>query len=253
MTNVKWLAGTVLLAIGCGLHVFALTLGPLTVIQPVGILAVPFSILLANRLNERTSERIIWILVAITTAGIVGFTVLASHTAVDHVEPSGSTVQLAAAIVWIGSLVCFAVANRGPRWLHSLAWAWGGAFLYGLGSAHIKLLTMMWGQWHHPLFWTSAIGLALAYGVGAWTIQQSYATGPAEVVVGVMTTVDPIIAVVFGLVVLDEGRAVTLPVAIAMILTAAIAAAGVFFLSKYHPDAQKHRTFENTMVLKKEG
>lgn len=236
-----WLGGTLLLAIGCGLHVYALTLGPLTVIQPVGILAVPFSILLANRIFHTRTTPAMWGMVAMTVVGIVAFTALSGRHAVEHVTPTEGRTLTAAGVVWVCAAIMTLLAVKGPRWSRNLMWAWAGAFLYGLGSALIKLMTMTWGDWIHPLFWTSAVGLALAYGVGAWMIQQAYATGPAEIVVGVMTTVDPVVAVAFGLIVLEEGRAIGLPVACAMAASAVMAAYGVFLLSKHHPDAKKHR------------
>jgi hypothetical protein len=68
-------------------------------------------------------------------------------------------------------------------------------------------------------------------------IQQAYANGPAEIVVGSMTTTDPIVAVTFGLVVLGEGALVTWPDAVGMLIAGAIAIAGVVVLSRHHPES----------------
>ena len=91
-----------------------------------------------------------------------------------------------------------------------------------------------------PEFWAALVGLALAYGVGGWFIQQGYATGPAEVVVGSMTTIDPLAAVMVGLVVLGEGAQLTPVIGVAMGLAGAMAAGGVAVLSRFHPDTQRH-------------
>jgi hypothetical protein len=69
-------------------------------------------------------------------------------------------------------------------------------------------------------------------------VQQGYANGPAEIVVGSMTTTDPIVAVTFGMAVLGEGVRLGVLDSIGMAISGAVAVAGVFILSKYHPDAQ---------------
>lgn len=236
-----WIGGLLLIGLGASMHIVALKLAPITVVQPLGILAVPFSILLAGRIHKTRTTPQMWGFVAMTVAGIVGFTVLSSLTAVDHAMPTIGQVMTAGAVVGVFSAVLAVLACAGPAWAKVLAWAWAGAVLYGLGSGFIKFLTIEWGRWSSPLFWGPAIGLVVAYALGGWMIQQAYASGPAEIVVGVMTTVDPVIAVVFGLLVLDEGRLITSQVAAGMVAFAVLSAVGVFLLSKHHPEAQQHR------------
>ena len=77
--------------------------------------------------------------------------------------------------------------------------------------------------------------------LGVWLIQQGYASGPAEITVGTMTTVDPLIAVLFGLIVLGEGGNMGIGPMIGMALTGAVAVYGVVMLSKEHPDAIAER------------
>ena len=107
----------------------------------------------------------------------------------------------------------------------------------------MKIMTVVFrnGQtFTGPEFWVALAGLALAYGIGGWFIQQGYASGPAEVVVGSMTTIDPLAAVLVGLVVLGEGVLLTPAVAVGMALAGAMAAGGVAVLSRFHPDTQRH-------------
>ena len=87
---------------------------------------------------------------------------------------------------------------------------------------------------------TVAMMLA-CYGLGVWMIQQGYASGPAEITVGTMTTVDPFVAVLFGLIVLGEGMGMGIGPAIGMAVFGAIAVYGVVMLSKDHPDAIEER------------
>lgn len=108
-------------------------------------------------------------------------------------------------------------------------------------TAGQNLLVLRDGQvFTGPEFWAAGLGLALAYAIGGWFIQQGYASGPAEVVVGSMTTIDPLAAVAVGLVVLGEGARLTPGVAVGMAIAGALAAGGVAVLSRFHPDTQRH-------------
>jgi hypothetical protein len=92
------------------------------------------------------------------------------------------------------------------------------------------------------MHFVGAVAMMLAcYGMGVWMIQQGYASGPAEITVGTMTTVDPFVAVLFGLIVLGEGMGMGLLPILGMIVTGAVAVWGVVMLSKDHPDAVAER------------
>ncbi len=82
-------------------------------------------------------------------------------------------------------------------------------------------------------------GIVVALVVGAvaagWLIQQGYATGPAEIVVGSMTVTSPVVAVAFGILVLGEGVGITPTAAALMMALGAVAIAGVIALARFHP------------------
>lgn len=238
-----WLLGLFLVALGACIHVVAVYLAPITVVQPLGILAVIWSVLIAARLNHTTPTGSMWLAVAGSVIGIVLFTILSTSHAADSKAVSMTALLWTTAAVWGIAVGCAVYGLLGPRWTRNLAWAWGGSVLYGLGTGYMKVMTVAIKEgnpFSRPEFWAAAIGLALAYGVGGWLIQQGYATGPAEVVVGSMTTIDPLAAVVVGLVVLGEGARITLPIGIGMTIAGAIAAGGVAVLSRFHPDTQRH-------------
>jgi drug/metabolite transporter (DMT)-like permease len=222
-----WLFGLLLVALGACIHIVAVYLAPITVVQPIGILAVIWSVLIAARLHHSTPTGTMWLAVAASVIGIVFFTVLSTR----HVTHSRSA-SLHAMLV-----------TTGVVWAVAAAFAVVGSVLYGLGTGYMKIMTVVLkdGQvFTGPEFWAAAGGLALAYGVGGVLIQQGYASGPAEVVVGSMTTIDPLAAVVVGLVVLGEGANLTPAVGVGMALAGAVAAGGVAVLSRFHPDTQRH-------------
>jgi len=238
-----WLFGLLLVALGAVIHVSAVYLAPITVVQPIGILAVIWSVLIAARLNHTTPTRTMWLAVACSVIGIVFFTVLSTHHVARSVSASLHAMLVTTGVVWAVSLAFVVLGLFGPRWMRNLAWSWAGSVLYGLGTGYMKIMTVVLKDhqiFTGPEFWAALVGLALAYGVGGWFIQQGYATGPAEVVVGSMTTIDPLAAVMVGLVVLGEGAQLTPVIGVAMGLAGAMAAGGVAVLSRFHPDTQRH-------------
>jgi drug/metabolite transporter (DMT)-like permease len=238
-----WLFGLLLVALGACIHLTAVYLAPITVVQPIGILAVIWSVLIAARLNHTTPTRTMWLAVACSVIGIVFFTILSTRHASHSRSASLHAMVVTTGVVWAVAAVFALLGLFGPRWMRNLAWSWGGSVLYGLGTGYMKIMTVVLkdGQlFTGPEFWAALLGLVLAYGVGGWLIQQGYASGPAEVVVGSMTTIDPLAAVLVGLVVLGEGARITPAVGIGMALAVALAAGGVAVLSRFHPDTQRH-------------
>ena len=238
-----WLFGLLLVALGACIHIIAVYLAPITVVQPIGILAVIWSVLIAARLHHTTPTGTMWLAVAASVIGIVFFTVLSTRHVTHSRSASLHAMLVTTGVVWAVAAAFAVVGMVGPRWMRNLGWSWGGAVLYGLGTGYMKIMTVVLkdGQvFTGPEFWAAAVGLALAYGVGGVLIQQGYASGPAEVVVGSMTTIDPLAAVLVGLVVLGEGARITPVVGVGMALAGALAAGGVAVLSRFHPDTQRH-------------
>ncbi|HQY98716.1 MAG TPA: hypothetical protein PKV13_01810 [Propionicimonas sp.] len=242
--NPRWLLGLATVATGAAMHIVGLMLAPVTVVQPVGILAVPWSVLLAAKLHGFKPTKVIWGAVGLTILGIVVFTLFSASTAAPDTELPPTKIIVSCLIVFAVGGLLGALGRFGPPQRRCLMWASGGSFFYGLSSAIIKTITELVKQGSfvmRPLFWTMAVFLLVCYLLGGWMIQQGYANGPAEIVVGSMTTTDPIVAVTFGMAVLGEGVRLGAWDAVGMAVSGAVAVAGVVVLSKYHPDAQTAR------------
>lgn len=257
LRNRRWLGGLALVLGGAAMHIYSLTLAPVTVIQPIGILAVVWSVLLGAKLHHYRPDRRIWATVGLTVAGIVAFTALsASNTTNDQTVINPVAVFAACGAVYVLSAIVALLARRGPGWLRCLGWGAAGAILYGLTSAQLKTMTQLLtepGVFTSPIFWGCVASLVPAYVVGGWMIQQGFASGPAEVVVGAMTTVDPLIAVLFGIIVLGEGALISWPVALGMVATGLLATLGVVLLSRHHPDAENDTMLANAQQLQNTG
>lgn len=240
----KWLLGLTIIVVGASAHIVGLMMAPVTVVQPVGILAVPWSVLMAARIHKHRVSPQMWVAVAMTILGIVGFTFFSASKAAPDAHVNPMTVLIGCLVVYAIGFAFDGVGLWGPNKMRSLMWATGGSFFYGLSSALIKSVSTMLKDpdFHtNALFWVLLPFLIGSYAIGGVSIQQGYATGPAEGVVASMTTTDPVVGVAFGLIILGEGVLITLPYAVGMVIGGAIAIGGVVVLSKYHPDAIDRR------------
>lgn len=239
-TNPRWVLGGVLVLAGAGLHMIALTMAPLAVVQPVGILAIPWTVLASNKLHGYPITKPVTGSIALTIIGVVVFTLLSATHASDEMTIDPAHIAWGGGAIVAAALVLALSGQRGADWWRCLASACGGALLYGLASGFMKIALETLrepGALTNPFLWIIVGCMLACYAIGLFFIQQGYANGPAEIVVGSMTTVDPLIAVIFGLVVLGEGSLITGPVGAGMAVFGVLAIVGVFLLSKYHPDA----------------
>jgi drug/metabolite transporter (DMT)-like permease len=241
VTNPRWLGALAVVVCGFLLHVTAITMAPVTVIQPLGILAVPWSILMASKIHGHRITGRMWLAVGITLAGIVIFTSLAAANPAPEHNTHPEAVLRGSLVVYGLSVVFIVLAVRGKSALwRSLWWATGGAFLFGLSSALIKALSVMLrapGFMYSTWFWVLGGIFVVTLAAGGLLIQQGYACGPAEVVVGSMDTTDPIVGVSFGLILLGEGARIGPITGAFMMLAALVAVSGVVLLLRYHPNA----------------
>lgn len=245
LVNPRWLLGLGVVALGASMHIVALMMAPVTVVQPVGILAVPWSVLLAAKIHGFKPNRQIWAAVVLTIVGIVVFTLISASYAAPVVSLPPTMILVFCVTVYLIGAGLGLLGRFGPARLRCLAWATGGSFFYGLSSALVKTTTELLaaGDYlHSPLFWVVVGFLLCSYLMGGWMVQQGYANGPAEIVVGSMTTTDPIVGVTFGMVVLGEGALLTLGPSLGMLVSGAVAISGVVLLSRYHPESAKYLT-----------
>ncbi len=241
----KWLLGLALVFSGAAFHLIALSMAPVAVVQPVGILAVPWSVLLAAKIHGHEIPRRIWTAVSVTILGVVGFTIFSSLFATGEKEFQFNPILISFIVVCAVCAVLSFVATRAVSWAKAMLWSSVGAIFYGLASGMMKAaMNLIQDGGFSLTHWKvlAIVGFMLAcYGLGVWMIQQGYASGPAEITVGTMTTVDPFVAVVFGLIVLGEGYGMGIGPTIGMVVSGAIAVYGVVLLSRDHPDAVEER------------
>lgn len=250
----RWLVGVTMIALGAVFHIVAITLAPITLVQPVGVLAVVFTIVMAARQRRFWPGSRVWLGAVTTIVGLGVFVACASrtigHGSTDLPDSLVSRDLWWAVVVLAVVTVLFAgLGMLGPSWLRCLSWAAACATLFGLASALMRTLTLLLRVghgWLTPAVVGVLATMAVAYGAGGWLAQQAYASGPPEIVISCLTVLDPLVAVTFGLVVLREGLHIDLVPGVVMALFAALATVGVLVLTRHHPDVVATRTAPRT-------
>jgi len=229
-----WWLGLALMGTSLICQVVGLTMAPVSVVQPVGLLAFPWSIALAGKSIGPRPWRVLTP-TAVTVAATFAFVVVVSFFATT---PTGHLdlppIAAAAGVVYAIAASFALLASRGRKQWRSLFWASGGALFYGLEAALVKSLivfasTHEW--WLDPLVWCIGLALVVGSALAGLMVQHGYATGPAEVVVASMTVTSPVVAVVFGIAVLSEGHDLSLLPGITLALLGVIAISGVAVLA----------------------
>jgi glycosyltransferase involved in cell wall biosynthesis len=212
VTSPRWLIGTGIAVLGTVLHVIALAMAPLVIVQPIGVLSLVLTVLIAGRFNA--------LAVVSVCVGTAGFVIIAASASASA-EVNAASAQFFV----VGALVFGAVALGIRGRARCLMLAMSAAVLFGLGSALIRAATQDF-----------AVGIAVESAVliliGGWLVHQAYAAGSPAVVIASTTVVDPFTGVAVGLWLYGESTLVTPGQAIALIAFALLSVAGVIALAQ---------------------
>jgi drug/metabolite transporter (DMT)-like permease len=207
----RWVAGTALAGVGALLQVWALTLAPLTVVQPTLALGLVLLLVLsATVLHEPVGRR-----ERLGVVAIVGGVAVVTLVAAPGLGGSGDAAGVAALALLLGTLTGLPFALRGrlrDARLRVLAAAAGDAW----AAIGLKLVAdaLGSGSWLPALAWAASAGLAgfLALTAEMSALQRIAATRVAPVVVSAQVLV-PVIA---GPLVFDEPWADSVPERLAL-------------------------------------
>lgn len=244
--NRVWLAGGALMVAGIILNVYALATAPLTVVQPIGAIAVVITTVLNARIQHLRLNRVtIWSITA-CVAGSAGFVLIALVATEENPAPSLNQEHLTAFIALTATalfaLLAVAVRRRPSAFIYIL----GAGVLFGFVAVFVRLASihLLRGDaggvlgipWYHLAVMAGA-GL-----LGIYFVQMAHRHGPPDLVVAGLTVVDPMVGVLTGIIVLGEMQP-DQPwwVGCCMVTAAAVATLGVIALSRHHPDVIKRR------------
>jgi hypothetical protein len=232
----QWLSGLGLTGLAIVLQLGALSLAPLIVVQPIGAVALVITYFLNARVTKTAVDRSSIIAIVLCTGGIAGFVIMASAVAHENVL-TDDALRIVLGIL-IAILAVFGIMHFGSKKSASpLTYIIGAGVLYGFVATLAKVVILrIYSLNFEWLTLMCLIALLAAMTLGGWFVQNAYAKGPPDLVIAGLTVIDPMVAVTIAIVVLGEAQQSNLITSIGFGVTGVISVAGVWLLSKVHPE-----------------
>jgi len=199
-----WLAGIGMVICAALCQAVALATGPVTLVQPIFIIELPFTLLVASRVYHRKLPRRTWL-----GAGLV---TVALGAGLAAAAPSGGSTH-ATARVWITALVvtgCFeavliTIGVRARGNARAAAFGLAAACGYALTATLLKSAVAALDQGVVAFFSTWQLYATAAAGVGAlFLLQNALQAGRLVYVQPPLTLGDALISISYGVTVFGE-------------------------------------------------
>lgn len=201
LSRPMWLIGLVATIGALALQLVALAFGPITIVQPLLVTGVVFAAGFSALMARHRPDPLMLLAALCCALGLAAFLLLARPVPAAADEQldvaTGLPLTIAVAVVVLGCLAYAATVRHNSRVL-ALALATG--VLYGLTAGMMKVVT---GQlrigldepFRHPVLYIVCIIGPIGFLLSQNTFQQGRLVSPA---VAVITSVDPVVAVMIG-------------------------------------------------------
>jgi len=236
----SWVSGTVMLGLAIVCQLAALSFAPLILVQPLGAVSLVITTLLNARISGHKPTRRSITAIALCIGGIFIFVTIAAVYATETPISDGQIIT-----ILIVLLVIAAGLTALWLWLRTrvgaLFYIVAAGIMYGFVAtlAKVVLSRIQSGDFEW-LTILCVVALLAGTGIGAYFVQTAYASGPPDLVIAGLTVIDPIVAVLIGLIVLREAEHAPWGAYVGFAAAGALAVTGVFQLARYHPEVVSH-------------
>jgi drug/metabolite transporter (DMT)-like permease len=208
LSNRWWLAAIGADAVGLALQAFALQIGAVSVVQPVLVTALLFSLIL-NHAAARTRITVREVGWGAVLAIAVGTFLVVSGATTAGIHSSTADRGAAAAVAVLALVLgggCVVVARRLPTGGRAALLGVVVGTIYACTAVLLKAVTGVASRggiaavltsWQLPV-------LVVAGAAGMVLAQLAFRSGPLNASLPAMATIDPLLSVVLGLIVYDE-------------------------------------------------
>lgn len=235
LTRPSWVAGTVMLGLAIVCQLSALSVAPLILVQPLGAIALVITTVLNARVSRHKPTKQSLIAIALCIGGILVFVTIAAFFATEHVVTERELLiilGILAVVVVVFGIFWVLVRRRAQALFYIMAAGVIYGFVATLAKVVISRAQAGNFEW---LTLLCLVALLAAVAVGAYFVQTAYSVGPPDLVIAGLTVIDPIVAVLIGLLVLGEASTAPAWALIGFVIAGAIATWGVIQLTKHHP------------------
>ncbi|WP_403024696.1 DMT family transporter [Salinibacterium sp. GXW1014] len=234
----SWLIGTAMLGLAVVLQLTSLYLAPITLVQPLGAVALVITAVLNARVSKVKLDGVSIRAIAFCVVGVALFVGVAAFTTRSH--PVSDTQVLVILGILAAVAIAFALLFAVYRSrLKALMYILGAGILYGFVATLAKVVIdrIKTGDFEWLTF-AALIALLIGTVLGGYFVQNAYSSGPPDLVIAGLTVVDPIIAVTIGIAVLGEANDAHWSVLLVFLVAGALAVRGVFMLARHHPQSR---------------
>lgn len=228
-----WWVAQALNAAGAGLHVVSLGFGPLSLIQPLGVLTLVIAVVFSATKAKRRMTRLETVGLVSTVAGLAGLAMIITTGGTPDTLTSGELTGLLIG----GTVLVGALGLKGAQQGASSLWeAVAGGVAYAICSALcqtmvVGLETTGIGVLITPFMLVAVLAIAVFAVAGTVFTQRSYRDGLAAPL-AVTNLVNPASATGIGVVFLGESVATTPVEVVLAVACGVVAAYGVTALAR---------------------
>ena len=199
-----WLAGIGLVVVAAVCQATALDHGPVALVQPIFIIELPFTLLLASKMFGRPVPKLTWVAVVLVTVSLgAGLAAAAPSGGVDRAPLHVWTATLIVTAVFEAVVIGLGIRFHGE--LRAAAFGLGAACGYALTAALLKGAVSALNQGVTAFFSSWELyGTAVA-GVGAlFLLQNALQAGSLVASQPMLTVGDALISISFGVTLFSE-------------------------------------------------
>jgi drug/metabolite transporter (DMT)-like permease len=231
-----WLLGAAFLVGTFVFQALALYFGPLSVVQPILILELIFTLglrvfLLHDDIASRT-----WAAALVICLGLAAFLVLASPSDGTHVPDAGQWI-LAIGTRGLALAVLLLLSRDGSPARRAALFGAATAVVWSVDAAFVKQTVdvlahggLLGVLTHWPLYAMIATGV-----LGTALLQGAYAVGPLAASQTTMLIVDPLVSIALGIELFNEQLRTGPGYVLGAVVSLAVVGAGVLMLSIWAP------------------
>jgi drug/metabolite transporter (DMT)-like permease len=199
-----WLAGIGMVILAAVCQATALATGPVALVQPIFIIELPFTLLVASRVAHRPLPRMTWWAVGLVTVSLgIGLAAAAPSGGSDHASTKVWVTALTVTAAFEAVVITVGVRGRGN--VRAAALGLAAACGYALTATLMKSAVANLGRGIGPFFGAWQLYATAAVGVGAlFLLQNGLQAGTLVAVQPPLTLGDALISTSYGVTVYDE-------------------------------------------------
>ncbi|WP_121745651.1 DMT family transporter [Streptomyces sp. E2N166] len=199
-----WWAAVGLNGLGGLLHVVALALGPLSLVQPLGALTIVFALPMAALFVGRKAGATAWRGALMATVGLAGLLSLVGASdaqSLDTGQRIGAAVVTGAVVVAL--MIAGRAAHRHPA-VRSILLATASGIAFGMSSVFTKTVAVDWSGGMSAADLPSLALIGVLATAGLLLSQASYRGAGLAAPLATLTVVNPVVAAVVGITMFGE-------------------------------------------------